>query len=107
MNNPAPLTWYKLEINRLEIEKKLYRQQRNKLAWFRFISLLLAIVIPIYLFSFTVFPAILSFIILLSVFLFFVLQDIKNNERIASTEQLLAINEREIKVLQHDFLHLP
>ncbi len=107
MNNPAPLTWYKLEINRLEIEKKLYRQQRNKLAWFRFISLLLAIVIPIYLFSLTVFPAILSFIVLLSVFLFFVLQDIKNNERIASTEQLLAINEREIKVLQHDFLHLP
>jgi hypothetical protein len=107
MNNPAPLTWYKLEIKRLESQKKLYRQLRKKLAWLRFVSLLLAIVIPIYLFSFTVFPAILSFIILLTLFLYFVLQDIKNNERIASTEQLLAINEREIKVLQHDFFHLP
>lgn len=107
MNNPPPLEWYKLEINRLEIERKLYRQRRTKLAWFRFFSLIAALAIPIYLFSFSVFPAILAFVILLAVFLYFVLQDIKNNERIANTEQLLAINEREVKVLQHDFFHLP
>lgn len=80
-------------------------QKRNNLAWFRFISVVIAFLSAYLLWPFGLLFAISAFILFFGIFLRIVVLDIKNKNRIENTNTLIDINKEEIKIAAHEFMH--
>lgn len=107
MENRTPEQFYTLRISELVTEKGKQDKKKSQLAWLRFFSLILAFILAFLFWPYSQLLSLSTFFILIGVFIFFLKQDINNNEAIENTSRLIAINESEQLVLQHHFTHLP
>lgn len=99
--------FYHQQIGELKDAKTKQLSRKNQLAWFRFFAVIAAFASAWFLWPYGIFPGLSSFIAFIGLFIYFLKQDINNNEAIENTERLIAINESELQVLDHHFLHLP
>ena len=82
-------------------------RKKNWLAWLRFLSIMAAGLAPWQLWSFNWIFALITSLLLIALFLFFVTRDINNRESIENTKRLADINEEEINILVHHFTNRP
>ncbi len=99
--------FYHQRIKELKDEKAKQLSRKNQLAWLRFFSIVAAFTAAWFLWPFGLLPGLASFIVFIGLFIYFLKQDINNNEAIENTNRLITINEAELQVLYHHFLHLP
>jgi len=107
MANITPDEFYKQRISELLVEKGNQNKKKSQLAWLRFFSLIGAFAAAWLFWPYGEAVGIISFLILIGLFIYFLKQDINNNAAIENTERLIAINETEILVLQHNFFQRP
>ncbi len=107
MANITPEEFYTQRISELRVEKEKQNKKKSQLAWLRFFSLIGAFVAAWALWPYGEGLGIIAFFVLTGLFIYFLKQDITNNAAIQNTNRLIAINETEILVLQHNFFHLP
>jgi hypothetical protein len=102
-----PETIYRKRIEELETALAQLNSNKLKLAWFRLVALLICIAGTWLCWSAGVLIALAFFVVTAGIFIYIVLQDLKNKEAIANWLQLLEINKQEIEILHHRFAHLP
>ena len=107
MANRKPKEYYAQRITEQAAEKRKQINRKSRLAWFRFFSLVAAFVAAWILWPYSLFFGLATFLILISLFIYFLKQDINNNAAIENTNRLIAICETEISVLHHQFFLLP
>ena len=107
MVNSTPEQFYTIRISELLAEKGKQNKTKSQLAWLRFFSLILAFTTALLIWPYGQLLALSAFFILIGLFIYFLKTDINNNEAIENTNRLIAINETEQLVLQHQFTHLP
>lgn len=107
MVNSTPEQFYTIRISELLAEKGKQNKTKSQLAWLRFFSLILAFTTALLIWPYGQLLSLSAFFILIGLFIYFLKKDINNNEAIENTNRLIAINETEQLVLQHQFTHLP
>lgn len=106
MNDDSVENFYQERIVQLSLQLKQIKQQLRQIAWLR-----LAIVLGMFLLLYTTWNKVQLPILLgevaacIALFLFVVSRDTDAKEKTAYLQRLLFINEEEIKILHHDFLH--
>lgn len=105
VNNPE--IFYNQRIKELKDEKAKQLSRKNQLAWLRFFSVVASFTAAWFLWPFGLLPGLASFIVFIGLFIYFLKQDINNNEAIENIDRLITINESELQVLHHHFHHLP
>lgn len=106
MENKTPHSYYQQRIESLLGEKKQQTNRKNQLATFRFLAVIAAFAGAWLLKSYGLGPSLLCFLLFISLFIWFLSQDITNNAAIENTERLLSINEQELAILQHQYQQL-
>src|SRR5205085_307456 len=96
---------YQQQIDRLTVLLTLLNEKRTRLAWLRFGSVAAAFSICYLLWSFGLFIAISSFLLLFALFLRLVILDGRNKNKIDNATTLIEINKEEIKITDHQFIH--
>lgn len=104
-NNRHP--YYNQRIKELNDQKNQKLSRKSQLAWLRFFSVVAAFTAAWFLWPYGIAAGLSAFVILIGCFIYFLKQDINNNEAIENTGRLIAINESELSVQDHHFLHLP
>ena len=107
MVNSTPEQFYTIRISELLAEKGKQNKTKSQLGWLRFFSLILAFTTALLIWPYGQLLSLSAFFILIGLFIYFLKKDINNNEAIENTNRLIAINETEQLVLQHQFTHLP
>ncbi|MBL7733702.1 MAG: hypothetical protein JNM88_21205, partial [Chitinophagaceae bacterium] len=102
-----PESYYRQRIASLTEGRKFLIRRRNMLAWLRFISVAAAFAAFFIAWPYSAVLAIALFILFTGLFTNFLVRDLSNRFAIQNTDRLLLINENEVKILDHDFLHLP
>ena len=100
-----PEEYYKQRIDFLQISLAKLLSKKSTLGWSRFSVIILVAAAIYFLLPFGWPYAVLSSIILLSVFTKLVFTDIDNNKAIQHTQLLIEINQDEIKALAGQYLH--
>ncbi|MBS1759927.1 MAG: hypothetical protein JST23_07360 [Bacteroidetes bacterium] len=100
------LEFYKKSIAALNDALKELKQTKRKIAWSRFFSMALTIAVAWFLWQWGAAIVIPVILIGLTVFLFFVRKDAAKSNEIQNHQRLIAINETEIQILNHQYLHL-
>lgn len=103
----SPGQFYQQRLKDLAAEKQILLQKKNRLAWFRFLSIISAFVAAWQLWSAGPLLAITVFILLISLFIYFLVQDITNNESIENINRLLSVNQTEQSIINHNYFDLP
>src|SRR5204863_5004792 len=100
-----PGSWYKERVEKLDLDLKALHKRKSVFAWLR-----LATIIGIIAFSYFLWPAGLVYVLipdllLLVAFFRSVYADLKNKRAIEHNNYLVAINEAELKALEHHYYH--
>jgi len=103
----SPGQFYQQRLHDLAAEKQILLQKKNRLAWFRFLSIISAFAAAWQLWSAGPLIAIMVFVLLIALFIYFLVQDISNNETIENTNRLLSINQTEQSVINYHYFDLP
>lgn len=103
----SPEKIYTENIARLTSELQQLNRRKSLLAWMRLLSFLAAFIIAWLLWSQGLPVALTAFVLLIGIFIWFVNNDLTNNDSIRNTNQLIALNKQELLVLAHSFTHLP
>jgi MutS domain V len=107
MTNTHPEQFYKEQISNLSEEKKRQLRKKNQLAWLRFFSIILAFTIAWVLWPMGLILVVPACGLCISLFIYFLRQDITNNSAIENTDRLIIINQQELLILNHQFLQMP
>lgn len=107
MDTHTPEAYYNQRINNLDAEMQSLLRKKNQLAWLRFISVIAAFVAAKLVWPYSVAFAIIAFLLLTGLFIYFLVKDLTNRQAIEHTSRLLHINKTELNVLHHNYLHLP
>ena len=99
--------FYTQKLNTLASVKAQLLQKKNRLAWFRFISIIIAFITARLLWPYGLILALPAFFTFIGLFIYFLKQDINNNAAIENTNRLTLINQSELSTLDHDFTRLP
>ena len=100
-----PESSYKLRINDLNLKLTDLLKRKQLLGWVRFGILVTTVLLIWLLSSYGIFISAVVFFIGLVIFLFAVRKDLTNKEAISHHERLIAINEQELRYLQHQYTH--
>ncbi|MBL7747096.1 MAG: hypothetical protein JNM19_06690 [Chitinophagaceae bacterium] len=103
----SPGQFYQQRLKDLAAEKQILLQKKNRLAWFRFFSIISAFAAAWQLWSAGPLLAIIVFILLISLFIYFLVQDITNNENIENVNRLLSVNQTEQSIINNHYFDLP
>ncbi|HEY8388590.1 MAG TPA: hypothetical protein VIK74_08290 [Parasegetibacter sp.] len=101
----TPEQAYLRRLEELKKEKLLYRKKGNIISVFRLVSLISGFLAAYYLFPMSVGAAIIGFCTFFAVFLRLVVIAVNNSRRIQHIDRQIAINEDELKLLKHKFVH--
>ena len=107
MQKTQPSVIYDQQIKSLRIAEKKLLQRKNGLAWLRFLSLASSFIALWQLWPIEIVVAFAAFLLLLGLFLFLVVKDLKNKDAIENTRLLIQINRQELEILNHHFTNLP
>ncbi len=105
MSNPSEI--YVQQLSVLSNEITILQKRKSIFGWLRFITLITAFIAVWNLWPYSLPIALLAFVILAGLFLFILSKDLNNNSAIENINRLIKINETEIEVLNHHFIHLP
>ncbi|MGZ5190289.1 MAG: MutS-related protein [Flavisolibacter sp.] len=105
MNQPLPATVYQETISKHQQQLELLLRKRRTLGWLRFVVFILTIIGGWQLFVYAGPPALIFIIAGIAVLLYLVYKDADNNQSITNTKTLIAINQDELKVLDHNFYY--
>jgi len=100
-----PRIFYTQRLSDLTLKLTELKALRSKLAWARLAAIAVLIAAVYFLFNYN--WAIITGVALLIVIVFtrLVFIDLKNKTTIAHTQHLIAVNEDELKALDHQYLH--
>lgn len=98
---PALLYHQQLDKHKTALERLLKR--RSLLGWTRFMIFILTAIVSYYVFVYAGLWGIIALVSGISLLLFTVSLDINNNDAIANTRTLIAVNEEELRILNHEF----
>jgi hypothetical protein len=101
-----PLEHYRQQIARHNLELKKLEKLKSLYGWLRFLSMGLVLVSLWYIWTHAMLILLPLPFLLIGLFLFFLAKDLNNNAAIENTQRLIQINETEINVLDHHFIHL-
>ena len=101
-----PLEHYRQQIARHNLELKKLEKLKSLYGWLRFLSMGLVFVSLWYIWTHAMLILLPLPFLLIGLFLFFLAKDLNNNAAIENTQRLIQINETEINVLDHHFIHL-
>ncbi|HEV8283049.1 MAG TPA: hypothetical protein VGQ09_02000 [Chitinophagaceae bacterium] len=105
MQRIDPLESYKQHLESLNIQLQKLVKQKKWLEWFRFFSFAAAVIVLWQLWPLGWLFACTGFILFAALFIFFVVRDIDNKEKIENTKRLAEINQEEIEILSHNFIN--
>lgn len=106
MQNLNPKERYDQQLEELNILEAQLVKRKKTFAWLRFFSIVASFTALWKLWDFGIAFAFASFIILFGVFIFVVITDLKNKEKIENTRLLMQICWREVGILNHQFYEL-
>jgi len=106
-NTHDPHAIYTQLLNELNNKMEMLLKKKNLFGWLRLFSLLIAIVSIWLLWPYGFVIVVIAFVLLFGVFLYCVSLDLKNNEKIDIENRLIAINEKEIAILQYHYTNEP
>ncbi|MBL7763259.1 MAG: hypothetical protein JNL23_07505 [Chitinophagaceae bacterium] len=102
-----PVKYYQSRIKELEAVLTDLNNVKTRIAWLRFAAIVAAFLSCYLLWSSGILLAIVSFVLFFGLFLRLIILDSRNKAKIENTNTLIHINNEEIKISQHDFIHLP
>lgn len=101
-----PLTFYEGRIRELNHERKLLLDRQRMLGWTRLLSFIFAFIALWQLWQpFGILAAFITFFLILGLFIYLVVQDLKNKEAIENNRLLTELNKTEINILKHSFIN--
>ena len=103
----VPQKIYEQEKARYIQDLSRLNKKRNRLGWQRLAVVVLTFLVAFQLFSLSLVAGYLSIAVGVGFFLLLVSIDVDNNHKIRHTTRLIQINEEELSVLAHHFLHRP
>ena len=102
-----PKESYEARLNVLAKELKQLQRNKRILTWKRLFSFLGAVAAIWILSAYSWIFAVAVGVILLSLFVYFVFNDLKNSSTIENNQLLISINRKELAALDHKFLDFP
>ena len=102
-----PKQFYQNKLEELRAHLKQLQQRKSSFAWLR-LGAIIAIIVGFYfLWSFGIVYVIIASVALLIIFVRLVNADLKNQSKIEHTNQLIRINENELKFLDGNYYNFP
>ena len=102
-----PRQFYQNKLEELRARLKQLQQRKSSFAWLR-LGAIFAIIAGFYfLWSLGIVYVIIASVVLLIIFVRLVNADLKNQGRIEHTNQLIRINENELKFLDGNYYNFP
>ena len=105
MTDHSPSKVYQEHIDKHNYDLKLLLQKRNLFGWLRLVVFVATIVISYTVFVDSAWFGLLPLAVGMAGFIYLLLTDVDNNEKIANIKTLISINEEELKILNNDYLH--
>ena len=105
MTDLSPSKVYQEHIDKHNCDLKLLIQKRNLFGWLRLIIFVATIVISYKVFVDLAWIGLIPFLVGMAAFVYLLLTDVDNNEKIANVKTLISINEEELKILDNDYVH--
>src|SRR5215203_1972784 len=105
MTDHSPSKVYQQQIDKHNYDLKRLLQKRNISGWLRLIVFVATIVISYKVFVDSAWFGLIPFAIGMAAFIYLLLTDVDNNEKIVNTKTLIHINEEELKILNNHYLH--
>lgn len=105
MEGQSPIIIYQQQIEKYSHLLKGLVRKRNRVGWLRLIVFVATVIISFKVFTAFALMGLIPLFIGFGLFVSLIFIDADNNEHIANTSSLIKINEEEIKIIQHDFLH--
>ena len=105
MTDHSPSKIYQQNIEKHNYDLKRLLQKRNLFGWLRLIVFVATIVISYKVFVDLAWIGLIPFLVGMAAFVYLLLTDVDNNEKIANVKTLISINEEELKILGNDYLH--
>jgi len=105
MTDHSPSKIYQQNIEKHNYDLKRLLQKRNLFGWLRLIVFVATIVISYKVFVDLAWIGLIPFLVGMAAFIYLLLTDVDNNEKIVNTKTLISINEEELKILGNDYLH--
>lgn len=102
-----PLEIYQQQIVKHKTELKRLEKRGVMFGWLRFLSMALALVSLWWIWKNETYILLPITVLFIALFLFILAKHLANNASIENLQRLIAINETEIQVLDHHFIHLP
>src|SRR5574338_1557312 len=106
MQQSNPEKIYKYRIEQFETEEKNLLKQKRLFSLLRLALAVLAIAALWKLWAFSLIAAFIVFFIFTAAFIAIVIRDLKNKEALENTSLLKNICSEEVRIMDHDFLHL-
>jgi len=105
MTDHSPSKIYQQNIEKHNYDLKRLLQKRNLFGWLRLIVFVATIVISYKVFVDLAWIGLIPFLVGMAAFIYLLLTDVDNNEKIVNIKTLISINEEELKILGNDYLH--
>ena len=104
MTNHLPKKVYQEHIDKHNYDLKLLLQKRNLFGWLRLIVFVATIIVSYKVFVDLAWLGLLPLAVGMTCFIYLLLTDVDNNEKIVNTKTLIRISEEELKILDNDYL---
>ena len=100
-----PQAFYSNNILNLGLQLNVFLKKKSTLAWLRFFAVAAIIAALYFIWPAGKIYAIITAVIILIAFVQLILADLKNKKAIEHTKNLIAVNESELKALEHNYYH--
>ncbi|MDI9364404.1 MAG: hypothetical protein QM541_05605 [Flavobacterium sp.] len=100
-----PATTYQQYLQAHTATLQALQKTKTNLAWLRFITVIATAIGAYNSFEVNILFGVVSIIIGISIFLFFIAKDVANNKAIAHTNTLIYINHQELAILDYQYFH--
>jgi hypothetical protein len=105
MTDHSPSKVYQQQIDKQNYDLKRLLQKRNLFGWLRLFVFVATIIISYMVFVDSAWFGLIPLVVGMTAFIYLLLTDIDNNEKIVNTKTLIRINEEELKILDNHYLH--
>ena len=105
MKDQSPSIVYRQQIEKHNADLKFLLRKRNFFGWLRLIVFVATIIISYKIFVDAAWFGLIPLVVGMSAFIYLILSDVDNNEKIANLKTLIQINEEELKILDNNYLH--
>jgi len=105
MKDQSPATVYQKQIEKYNAHLKVLLRKRNLFGWLRLIVFIATIVVSYKIFVDSGWFGLIPLVVGMGAFIYLIISDTDNNQKIAYIKTLVHINTEELKILDKNFLH--